>query len=151
MPVRDLFRFVCLMAALAGCSASSPRSGVQSNGAALPPANGPVPSVPAGEPGFTPMTVTPSLLNAPEVQQALIREYPAVLRDAGIGGAPVLWIHIGESGVVDDARIQETSGFEALDAAAMAVARGMRFSPAYYGAQVTAAWVQIPIPFQVVK
>jgi TonB family protein len=105
----------------------------------------------ASEPAFTPITVRPTLTNADEVSSALMREYPAVLRDAGIGGAPVLWIHIPTSGEVDDARVYESSGFEALDQAAIDVARVMVFTPAYNGDVVVATWVQIPIRFQVVN
>jgi protein TonB len=102
-------------------------------------------------PGFTPMTVRPSLLNVSDIQTALVREYPAVLRDAGIGGAPVLWLYIGTDGVVQRTQVQETSGFEALDQAAANVASQMRFSPAYNRDQQVAVWVQIPIRFQVVN
>ncbi|MGE0158874.1 MAG: TonB family protein [Gemmatimonadales bacterium] len=103
------------------------------------------------EPAFSPMTVRPTLTNADVVQQALMREYPAVLRDAGIGGAPVLWIYIDESGAVAATRIHETSGYEALDQAAMNVARAMVFTPARNDDQIVATWVQIPIRFQVVN
>jgi TonB family protein len=103
------------------------------------------------QPEFSPMTVRPVLANADEVSRALMREYPAVLRDAGIGGAPVIWIHIGETGAVDATQVHQTSGYEALDQAAMNVAMAMRFTPAYNRDVVTATWVQIPIRFQVVN
>jgi protein TonB len=102
-------------------------------------------------PSFTPMTVRPQLTNIEEVQRVLMREYPAVLRDAGIGGAPVLWLFIGTNGVVETTRVYESSGFEALDAAAANVAAVMRFSPAYNRDQIVPVWVQIPIRFQVVN
>jgi protein TonB len=102
-------------------------------------------------PGFTPMTVRPQLLNADEIQRVLMREYPAVLRDAGIGGAPVLWLYIGTDGTVQRTQVQETSGFEALDQAAANVAEVMRFTPAQNRDQTVAVWVQIPIRFQVVN
>jgi protein TonB len=102
-------------------------------------------------PGFTPMTVRPQLLNADEIQRVLMREYPAVLRDAGIGGAPVLWLYIGTDGTVQRTQVQETSGFEALDQAAANVASVMRFTPAQNRDQTVAVWVQIPIRFQVVN
>ena len=102
-------------------------------------------------PTFTPMTVRPQLQNVEEVQRVLMREYPAVLRDAGIGGAPVLWLFIGTSGTVENTRVYESSGFEALDAAAANVAAVMRFSPAYNRDQIVPVWVQIPIRFQVVN
>jgi protein TonB len=103
------------------------------------------------EPEFSEMTVRPTLTNAADVSEALMREYPAVLRDAGIGGAPILWIHIDTSGRVDATRVHESSGFEALDQAAMNVARAMVFTPALNGDQIVATWVQIPIRFQVVN
>jgi TonB family protein len=108
-------------------------------------------SEPIGEPEFTPMTVRPTLTNADEVSRALMRTYPALLRDAGIGGAPVMWIHIDETGVVDATRVYESSGYAALDEAASDVAEAMRFTPARNGDSVTATWVQIPIRFQVVN
>jgi protein TonB len=105
----------------------------------------------AFEPAFTPMTVRPALTNADVVRDVLLAEYPPLLRDAGIGGSPVVWIHIATTGEVDDARIFESSGFEPLDRAAINVARAMRFSPAMNGDAVTDAWVQIPIRFAVVN
>jgi protein TonB len=103
------------------------------------------------EPHFTPMTVRPALTNATVVRDVLMAEYPPLLRDAGIGGAPVVWIHVATTGGVDDARIFESSGFEALDRAALNVARAMTFDPAMNGDSVTDAWVQIPIRFAVVN
>jgi TonB family protein len=111
----------------------------------------PAPSAPVEQPTFTPMSVRPQLQNIEAVQQTLVREYPAMLRDAGIGGAPVLWIHIDVAGAVDDTRVYETSGYEALDQAAMNVARAMQFSPALNRDQRVPVWVQIPIRFQVVN
>jgi protein TonB len=102
-------------------------------------------------PSFTPMTVRPTLTNSDEVSRVLMREYPAVLRDAGIGGAPVLWLFIGTNGQVETTRVYESSGFEALDNAAANVASVMRFTPAYNRDQIVPVWVQIPIRFQVVN
>lgn len=98
-------------------------------------------------PTFTPMTVRPTLANAAEVQQALRREYPPMLRDAGIGGRALLWFHIDATGSVVDVRLNEGSGFEALDEAAQRVARTMRFTPAYNRDEPVAVWVAIPITF----
>jgi TonB family protein len=101
------------------------------------------------EPHFTPMTLRPILTNGAVVAEVLSASYPALLRDAGIGGAPVVWIHIATSGEVDDARVFESAGHEALDRAALDVARTMIFQPAKNGDAVTDAWVQIPIRFHV--
>jgi outer membrane biosynthesis protein TonB len=51
-------------------------------------------------PTFTPMTVRPELQNTREIQRALERNYPPLLRDAGIGGTPVVWFFIDENGRV---------------------------------------------------
>jgi TonB family protein len=103
------------------------------------------------EPEFSPMTVRPALNNVDEVMAALLREYPPVLRDAGIGGTPTLWIHIATDGTVDDTRIYESSGYQPIDEAAQAVARAMRFNPAENRGETVAVWVQIPIRFAAVN
>ena len=49
-------------------------------------------------PTFTPFTVRPDLTNEREVQRALEREYPPILRDAGIGGTVQVHFFIDEVG-----------------------------------------------------
>ena len=105
---------------------------------------------PLGQPDgpvFTPMTERPELLNRPEVQRALVRNYPPLLRDAGIGGSPTVHFFIAATGEVQDLRLGQKSGYPALDQAAMAVARVMRFSPARNRDRDVAVWVEIPIIF----
>jgi len=119
--------------------------------APTPPPAAPAPSIARGEPAFTPMTVRPALTNAQDLMGVLVAEYPPLLRDAGIGGAPILWIHIATDGGVDDTRVFQSSGYEALDEAARRVASAMRFSPARNGDAVVDAWVQIPIRFAAVN
>jgi TonB family protein len=104
--------------------------------------------IPDSVPRFTPHTVRPSLLNGPEVQAAMTREYPPVLRDAGIGGTVMVWLFIDANGVVENARVRTASGYPPLDAAALEVGRAMRFSPAYNRDQPVAVWVAIPITFR---
>ena len=76
---------------------------------------------------------------------------PAQLRDAGIEGAPEVWVHIDDQGTVIDTRIYKSSDVEALDAAALEVAKVMRFTPARNGDQPVAIWVVIPIRFSVMR
>ena len=64
----------------------------------------------AAAPVFTPMTVRPEIRNLAEVQAALMREYPHILRDLRIGGTVVMWFFITEEGVVQDKRVSQTSG-----------------------------------------
>ncbi len=100
-------------------------------------------------PSFTPFTVAPNLRNRDEVGRALEREYPALLRDAGVGGRTIVWIRLDEQGVVQDVQVNTTSGQPSLDDAALRVARVMQFSPAMNRDKQVPVWVSIPIQFQV--
>ena len=100
-------------------------------------------------PTFTPYTVAPSILNRDEVIKAMEREYPPLLRDAGIGGTVRVYFFIDETGKVIDHRIDQTSGHQALDDAALKVADVYRFSPALNRDKKVPVWVSFPITFQV--
>ena len=100
-------------------------------------------------PTFTPFTVAPSILNRNDVVRAMEREYPPLLRDAGIGGTVRVYFFIDETGRVQDRRIDSSSGHQALDDAAMAVAEIYQFSPALNRDKKVPVWVSFPITFQV--
>jgi protein TonB len=100
-------------------------------------------------PTFTPYTVAPDIRNRVEVVAALDAEYPPLLRDAGVGGTTIVWFFIDRDGSVQDTRIQKSSGHDALDAAAIRVARAMRFTPALNRDVAVPVWVAFPITFQV--
>ena len=68
-------------------------------------------------PVFTPMTVRPEIRNRAEIQQALMTQYPAMLRNAGIGGTVELWFFISKEGRVLDRRVFTSSGYVQLDEA----------------------------------
>jgi periplasmic protein TonB len=99
-------------------------------------------------PVFTPYTVKPELQNREAVARALVRNYPPLLRDAGIGGTVLLWALINESGTVLKTQVKEGSGHEAFDAAASKVADIMKFSPALNRDQKVKVWIQLPIVFK---
>ena len=101
------------------------------------------------EPTFTPFTQAPTLLNRDEVASALESEYPPLLRDAGVEGTVNVWFHIGEDGRILATQVQESSGHEALDEAALRVAKQVRFSPALDQAEPVPVWVALPISFKV--
>jgi TonB family protein len=103
--------------------------------------NGPAPE-------FTPFTVAPKLANPDEVRAALEREYPPLLRDAGIGGTVKVWFRIDEQGRVRATRIAESSGHDALDAAARRVGEAMVFEPAVDDDKKVAVWVAFPLIFR---
>ena len=98
---------------------------------------------------FSPFTVRPRVLNTDEVVRAMTREYPKTLRDAGIGGAVSVTFSIDEDGRVLDTAIGESSGYRALDRAALAVADVIRFSPAMNRDRRVAVQVAFPIVFRV--
>ncbi len=98
---------------------------------------------------LVPYTVAPAIVNGPEIVRALERAYPAFLRDAGIGGTVQVLVHIDENGEVQDVRLDESSGHQALDRAAQSVATLYRFSPALNRDQRVAVWVSFPIVFRV--
>ncbi|HUF51206.1 MAG TPA: TonB family protein [Longimicrobiales bacterium] len=112
-----------------------------------PPPSGAASADLSAAPQFTPMTVRPELLNTSEIQRALVRSYPPLLRDAGIGGSPVVWFFIDENGRVLRTTLSKPSGYPALDEAAINVAQQMRFSPALNRDKKVQVWVEIPIVF----
>jgi periplasmic protein TonB len=103
----------------------------------------------SASPTFTPFTVAPSIQNRSEVVRAMEREYPPLLRDAGIGGTVRVYFFIDENGRVQDRRIDQSSGHQALDDAAMSVAEIYQFSAALNRDKKVPVWVSFPITFQV--
>lgn len=102
-------------------------------------------------PVFTPMTVRPEIRNRAESQEALMQEYPAVLRDSGIGGRVVVWFYLSETGQNLHNRISQSSGQEQFDEAALRVAPVFRFTPALNRTEPVAVWIEIPITFREVR
>jgi periplasmic protein TonB len=100
------------------------------------------------DPIFTPYEVKPELRDRAGFARLLERRYPAMLRDAGIGGTVVLWVHIDEAGIVRGTRVTQSSGYEQLDEAARAVMVDARFTPALNRDQRVPVWIQIPVTFQ---
>ncbi len=103
----------------------------------------------AAAPSFTPYEVAPRLINKTEVQQALLRYYPALYKDAGIEGTVTLWFFINEEGRVVNTRLVRSSGYEDLDDAAARVAEIMRFSPAQNRDKKVPVWIQLPVIFEI--
>lgn len=104
---------------------------------------------PESGPTFTPFTVPPRILNADEITIALQRDYPPLLRDAGIGGTVRVYFFIDAEGQVKDVRVDKSSGHQALDEAALNVGRAMRFAPAMNKKEKVPVWVSFPITFTV--
>jgi periplasmic protein TonB len=98
-------------------------------------------------PTFTPFTVRPDIRNRGELQRALEREYPPLLRDAGIGGTVQVWFFIDEEGAVQRTEVNVSSGHQALDDAALKVADIIEFSPALNRDKRVPVWISLPITF----
>ena len=113
----------------------------------LPPPPDEVETNIGAAPVFTPYTVKPDYTNGNEVRRALEREYPPLLRDAGIGGTTIVWFFIDEQGVVQNQVVQQSSGHQALDDAALRVAPVFKFTPALNRDKAVPVWVQLPITF----
>ena len=76
------------------------------------------------------------------------REYPPLLRDAGIGGTVMVWFFIDEAGAVERTQVQVSSGHTALDNAALMVADIIQFTPALNRDRRVAVWIALPVTFQ---
>jgi protein TonB len=101
----------------------------------------------AAAPTFTPFTVRPDIKNRDAVARAMEREYPPLLRDAGIGGTVNVWFFIDENGVVQRTLVNESSGHKALDDAAIKVADIIEFTPALNRDKRVPVWISLPITF----
>ncbi|MDE2654762.1 MAG: TonB family protein [Gemmatimonadota bacterium] len=99
-------------------------------------------------PQFVVHTVKPKMLNQDEVNRVLQREYPALLKDAGIGGTTTVWLFIDEAGVVQNQIVKDGSGHAGLDAAALKIVTVARFSPAQNRDKTVALWISLDIKFE---
>lgn len=74
--------------------------------------------------------------------------YPPTARQAGQQGLVLLWVAINERGSVADLRLQRSSGFPELDAAALSAVRAWRFRPAVRSEVPVPAAIRVPVRFQ---
>ena len=97
----------------------------------------PPPTTPAEEPPVAINSVSPV-------------HYPAPLLEQGIEGRVLLQLYVDSSGVLnrDSTRIAESSGYPALDSAAIAGAPELRFSPALLRGRPVAAQFLQPVQFR---
>lgn len=101
----------------------------------------------SAEPTWTPWDEKPDYSNRKELAEAVAREYPPLLKDAGIGGTAIVWFFIDESGEVRKTQIRESSGHQALDDAALRVAAEAEFTPARYKGEAVPVWISMPVTF----
>ena len=77
-------------------------------------------------------------------------EYPAALLSEGIGGRVLLRLYVDSAGrlIADSTRVAESSGYPALDSAALSGATALRFSPALRNGRPIAAPFLQPVHFR---
>ena len=77
-------------------------------------------------------------------------QYPQALLEQGIEGRVLLRLFVDSTGrlLTDSTRIAESSGYPALDSAALRGAAGLRFSPALRHGQPVAAPFLQPVHFR---
>ena len=73
--------------------------------------------------------------------------YPETARRAGREGLVRIRVRVDSAGVPGDLRMLQSSGWDELDAAALAGVARWRFQPARRGEQPVAAWMDIPVRF----
>lgn len=81
----------------------------------------------------------------PYVLYGPVPPYPAAAREAGRQGKVRVRVLISERGEVLDTRVATGSGFASLDEAALAGLRHWRFQPARRDGRAVAAWVVVPV------
>ncbi|HEX8317592.1 energy transducer TonB [Longimicrobium sp.] len=92
----------------------------------------------------------PRLLNRRLLTMRLEQEYPAVLRDAGLGGEVEVRFRVSPSGEASDFSIRRSSDPQ-FNAVSMNVLRGLRFAPARLKGEPVAVWLCLPIQWRTAR
>lgn len=114
----------------------------------LPPPPDEVETDISAAPVWTDVDILPVLRNRDEMSRLLEREYPPLLRDAGIGGTTKVWFFLDETGKVVKTQVHTSSGHQALDDAAEKVGDQLVFSPAMNRDKPVPVWVALDIKFE---
>lgn len=89
----------------------------------------------------------PRLSNPHEVQDFLQRIFPSALKRPGVRGEVMLFIQIDRNGRVSRVVVGRSSGYRAMDRAALRVGRKMEFLPARREGEAVEVWVTQEITF----
>ncbi len=118
---------------------------------AAPPAP-PAPPMPAPAPVPAPAPA-PRFISPSAVQYLVAPrpEYPRASRRLGESGRVVLRVFIDEAGLPRTVQVQQSSGFERLDEAAIQAAHKARFKPPTDNGKPTSGWALIPSTFDLEK
>ncbi|ACO77053.1 TonB protein [Azotobacter vinelandii CA] len=131
-----------------------PRQKAEAKPARTPPAKAeappaptapPAPAAPASAPAQAPLT--PPSAGAGYLKNPA-PEYPALALRRNWEGSVLLRVHVLASGRPSEIRVQQSSGRDLLDEAAVAAVRRWSFVPAKRGDQAQDGWVTVPIDFK---
>lgn len=92
--------------------------------------------------------VPPRLINKNHFERLLERDYPPVLRGAGIGGTVAVWVSLDAEGVVQGVSVKESSGYASLDAVAVRISRHLRFTPALNNGKALPVKIAFTVTFR---
>lgn len=130
------------VAAPAAYEAPQPEPEPQPVLAEAPPAP-PAPSAPPAEPEpVIPPNFVAAYLNNPAPA------YPTLSKRLREQGKVLLRVQVSAEGRAGRVQLSRSSGYERLDAAAIAAVEQWRFVPARQGDDAVAAWVLVPIDFE---
>jgi len=94
-----------------------------------------------------PYTDEPFILNPDEVRAAAQRAYPVHLRQAGVRGTTYVYLFVNRSGDIEEARIDQSSGNEELDRAALQVVESFDLEAARMRYYKVPVWARFRITF----
>ncbi len=103
--------------------------------------------VPVDSEEHAPLVVTPDLLNEDEVFRALGKSIRGQSADTVADAVAIAHFLVDETGVVRQQRIAESSGYEVLDEAVLAIASQSSFSPAEDEEGPAEAWVALKVGY----
>lgn len=110
--------------------------------AEITPPTPPAPPAPAPAAPITPPNFVAAYLDNPAP------EYPRLSRRMKESGTTLLRVLVSPEGRSAQVELNQSSGYERLDQAAVEAVRRWRFVPARQGEQAVSAWVLVPINFQ---
>lgn len=90
---------------------------------------------------------TPPLFNAAYLRNPA-PAYPALARRNGDQGTVMLKVLVSPEGAPLQVELDQSSGSNPLDSAALDAVKGWRFVPARHGAQNIEGWVRVPVVFK---
>jgi TonB family protein len=74
-------------------------------------------------------------------------EYPLHMWDQDMEGETLLRVRVSDVGAVDSVEVLQSSGHASFDSAAVAGARGLRFTPARKSGKRITVWAEVPVYF----